>query len=141
MSEQATPDFEALARRMDALASSVEELKKAKTAPERKEAREDVEEASAALRRYAESNGISLSDAEEAIAEVKRNNQKGMIREVLKELLADEADDLFGLPEGEAAETKAAPKTKPKPKTDPEPVTVPGDNPPAGEHWTDRRIG
>lgn len=133
---------EALEKKFDALLAAVEDLKKARTPEERREAKEDVESAESALERYAKAHGISVDQAEEAMNTVKRKAQIQQVKEAMLEFSDEDWDEVFPKPREEADEDsdKPAGETKPKPKAEEKPAKQEEDSAPGGEHWTDRRV-
>lgn len=119
-------------RRIDALVDAIAGLQKAQTAPEKKTATAEVESAEDALEKYAKAQGISREEAEKAINDLKRRGQKDQLRELLQEILeedaeAEEAKEKERL-DAEAAEVES----KKTPEADAAPV--------GGSHWTERRL-
>lgn len=132
-----------LNKRLDALASAVEELRKAQTPAEKREAKEDVESAESALERYAKAHGITLEEAEDAMATVKRKSQVSLVKQALKEFSDDDWDEIFPKKEegeGEGEKGEKPESKKPAAKKEEKQEKQKEDSAPGGEHWTDRKL-
>lgn len=122
-------EIASIKRLLGDLSDSVKQLQDAETSRQKSAAKEEVKEDENALKNYAKAHGISLADAEEAISNVKRSRQKSEMKEILKELIAESGDEIFGSDEPE-------PEEKEEEKKEEKPDTAPV----GGAHWTDRRM-
>ena len=129
-------EFAELKDAVGGLTSALEELKAARTEPERRDAQEGVAEAKADLKTLAKELGIDPKRLEDAAAEAKKAERREELRPLLLELLDEElADDL------DDQLDDALDGGKPKPKDDgpkPEPKD---DSTPIAEHWSEKGIG
>ncbi|MDE2233872.1 MAG: hypothetical protein KGJ90_07265 [Patescibacteria group bacterium] len=75
------------------LQEQFEELREARTAPERREARDDLEDAEAQFRRAARRLGLDPKQLRELHDEAARKQRRDEIRAVFAELAAEVADD------------------------------------------------
>jgi hypothetical protein len=136
MSESLPPDqLAGITKRLEELGAAVAELKAASTPREKKEAQADVDSAENALEKYAKSHGISLEEAEEAMEQVKRQSQRRLVKEALKEMSEEDWTEIFPARD----ETEEEPEPEKKPATR-KPVKQEEDSAPGGEHWTDRPV-
>lgn len=117
--------------------SALEELRKAQTEPERREAREEVREEKADLDATARELGISPESLRKAAEATRRQERKEALRPLLLELLDEELGE-----EGEEDLDEEDPKPSAKKNgADPEPETPKvEDKPPVREHWSDRPL-
>lgn len=129
------------------LQDAVQELREARTAGERSDARESVQEAKGDLDAVARQLGISRETLERAAREAQQSERKNELRPILRDLLAEIERERAEAADGEeqdeedadAAAGKAKPRRKAKPQQE---ASAPApDSAPATEHWSERSLG
>jgi len=126
-------EFGALSTAVTELREALDELREARTAPERREAQEGVRDARADLATVARELGLDPKRLQAAAEEAKLKDERERLRPLLIELLDEE---LAIEPEGEGkgeGDGKGDPKPEPKPKPE-------GDSAPVHEHWSERPL-
>lgn len=126
-------EFAELKTAVGGLTSALEELRQARTEPEKTEARDGVREAKADLKTLASELGIDPKRLEQAAENARREQRKEELRPLLVELLDEElAEEVEETIEELTGEGEQKPKPEPKPKED---------SGPSAEHWSEGPIG
>jgi len=127
-------EFTELADAVKGLGASLDELKAARSEPERREAREDVRDAKADLATVAKELGLDPKRLEQAAGEARRSDELERLRPLLVELLDEE---LAEAPEQAAEAVKeAVTETAETVKEEaPKPDSAPGLG-----HWSERPL-
>lgn len=123
---------------MDELRQALQDLKDASTPAERREAREDADEAEQDLAATAKRLGVSRKTLEDSIQAARRAERKDELRPILAELLA-EAKEEPPVEEGLKPEKEPVPPASVKPVA--KPRVVAPDTEPVKPHWSESRVG
>ena len=130
------------------LQQAVQELREARSEPERRHARRQIESAEADLDSLARQSGISRQSLERAMTEARRAEQKEELRPIIQELLQEERDRAeSGEPPGAkpaAGEGAPAPPDDPGRRRQPRRQQPPPPDEPPGvhdkPHWSQRSV-
>lgn len=124
---------------MDELRQAFQDLKDASTPAERREAREDADEAEQDLAATAKRLGVSRKTLEDSIQAARRAERKDELRPILAELLAEAKEE--PAPVDEEPETKEEPEPPASVKPVAKPRVVAPDTEPVKPHWSESRVG
>lgn len=145
--EQVTAaDLADLRAGMDELRTAFQDLREASTPADRREARDDVDDAEQDLAATAKRLGVSRKTLEDSIQKAKQAERRDELRPILAELLAEaKENDTTPEPgeEKDGADDAAVPASteSAKPARSPRPRVTEPDTEPVKPHWSESRVG